>query len=386
MDRLEETVGLLGELIAFPTVSSESNLELISWASDRLGHLGARTRITVDPTGTKANLFATLGPEGDGGLVLSGHTDVVPADGQPWQSDPFALVERDGRLHGRGSCDMKGFLAAVLVSAPAFAASRLARPLHIALTYDEEIGCLGARALVKDLGREGLRPAMAIIGEPTEMAIVDAHKGCFEYTTEFVGLSGHASQPAQGVNAVQHAVRYATRLMELSDALRERAEEGSRFDPPWSTLQIGRMSGGVARNVIAEQCALEWELRPARAADAKFVLEAIDRYATERLIPDMRAVHPGAGILRRVVGEVAGLAPEAANPARDLAMRITGSRDAGAVSFGTEAGIFQEAGVACVVCGPGSIVQAHKADEYVSRAQLGACLAALDALAAALAA
>jgi len=384
LDRLAETVGLLGELIAFPTVSSESNLELISWASDRLGTLGARTRITIDPTGTKANLFATFGPEGDGGLVLSGHSDVVPADGQDWTGDPFHMAERHGRLYGRGACDMKGFIAAVLATAPDFAAASLRRPLHVALTYDEEIGCFGARALAEDLAREGLRPDMAIIGEPTGMAIVDGHKGCFEYTTEFAGLPGHASAPARGVNAVEYAVCYAARLMELGEALQARAPVGSRFEPPWTTLQVGVIAGGTARNVIAERCEVEWEMRPVRAADADFVKAEIDRYAAEELLPRMHAVHPDAHIARQVIGEVAALAPVEDNPARDIAARMTNAGPAEVVSFGTEAGIYQQAGLACVVCGPGSIAQAHKADEYVSREQLAACLAALEGYVAAI--
>ncbi len=382
MNRLDETVGLLGELIAFPTVSSESNLELIMWISDMLGRLGAQTRISTDESGTKANLFATLGPEGDGGIVLSGHSDVVPVEDQDWTSDPFEMREEDGRLYGRGACDMKGFIAATLAIAPDFAAAELKRPLHFAFTYDEEVGCLGAQELVKELKRDGIRPSVAIIGEPTSMRIIEGHKGCCEYTTEFTGAEGHGSRPSAGVNAVEYAVRYATRLMELSDALRDRAPAQTRFDPPWTTLQIGRLSGGVAHNVIPGQCQLDWEMRPVHWDDADFVKSEIDRYAADVLVPAMRAVSPDADIRRLTIGEVTGLLPTAPNEARAIVSELTGSDAADLVAFGTEAGLFQEIGMSCVVCGPGSIMQAHKPDEYVERSQLAACIGMLEGLCA----
>ncbi|MFO7856581.1 MAG: acetylornithine deacetylase [Paracoccaceae bacterium] len=381
MDRLAETEGLLAELIAFPTVSADSNLELISWAAGGLGRLGARTRITTDESGRKANLFASFGPQGDGGLVLSGHSDVVPVEDQDWSVEPFALTAKEDRLLGRGTCDMKGFIAAVLATAPDFAAARLSRPLHVALTYDEEVGCLGARTLVEDLRREGIRPAAAIIGEPTSMQVIEGHKGCREYTTEFAGLEGHGSAPDRGVNAVEYAVRYAARLMEIAEALKAAAPEGSRFVPPWTTLQIGRLQGGVAHNVIPGTAELDWEMRPVVETDAETALRAIDAYAEETLLPAMRAVSPAAAIRRRVVGEVAGLEPAEENEARRIVSALTGANEAGVVAFGTEAGLFAELGMACVVCGPGSIRQAHKPDEYVERAQLSACLDMLEGLA-----
>ena len=380
MNRLDMAVGVLGDLIAFPTVSSDSNLELIAYLSDHLGRLGARTRITADATGTKANFFCTFGPETDGGIVLSGHTDVVPVDGQEWSSDPFAMTERDGCLYGRGACDMKGFIAAVLATAPDFAAATLTRPLHIAMTYDEEVGCLGARALIDELAREDLHPSLAIIGEPTSMRMIDGHKGCCEYTTEFTGLEGHGSAPEQGVNAVEYAVRYAARLMELAQELEKRAPSASRFDPPWTTLQIGRIAGGTARNIIAGHCSLEWEMRPVQSSDATHVLSMIDAFAEKTLKPAMRERDPRADIVRHVVGEVAALIPTPENQVVDIVAALTGANAADVVSFGTEAGLFQEYGLDCVVCGPGSIEQAHKPDEFVARDQLAACLAMLDGL------
>ena len=381
MALIDDTKTLLGELISFATVSSDGNLELIAWAADRLGDLGAETRVMVDETGSKANLFATIGPNEDGGIVLSGHSDVVPVADQDWSSDPFRMREADGLLYGRGACDMKGFIAAVVATAPLFAASKLSRPVHICLTYDEEVGCLGARKLVSELPGMGVRPALAVIGEPTEMRIIEGHKGCCEYTTSFRGLEGHGSAPDAGVNAVEYALRYGMRLMELKEQLKERAPAASRFDPPWTTLQLGRLVGGVAHNVIPGLASLDWEMRPVTEADRAYVCEAIDAYVHDELLPAMRAVHPQASIRREVVGEVAGLEPVEENEARRIVAELTGANGADVVSFGTEAGLFQQLGMSVVVCGPGSIAQAHKPDEFVSLDQLGACLAMLERLA-----
>jgi acetylornithine deacetylase len=374
MALIDETRDILAELIAFPTVTSDSNLELIAYAADYLGALGARTQVMVDPTGHKANLFATLGPDTDGGIVLSGHSDVVPVEDQDWSSDPFALREADGLLYGRGSCDMKGFIAAAMAVAPRYAAQKLTRPLHFSFTYDEEVGCLGARQLVDDLARLELRPSVAIIGEPTEMRIIEGHKGCCEYTTRFTGLEGHASAPDAGVNAVEYAVRYVSRLMELREALKERAPPASRFDPPWTTVQVGRLTGGVAHNVIPGHCSVDWEMRPVTEADRLFVRARIEAYVAEELLPAMRAVSADAEIVTEVIGEVAGLEPVDENEARRIVAELTGANGADVVAFGTEAGIFQAFGMSAVVCGPGSIAQAHKPDEFVSRDQLQSCL------------
>ena len=386
MTALADTVAILDRLIAFPTVSADGNRDLIDYAAGLLEPLGARVSVSSDETGAKANLFATIGPEIDGGIVLSGHSDVVPVEGQAWTTDPFRLVERDGRLYGRGTCDMKGFIAAALAMAPRYARLDLARPLHIALTYDEEIGCFGARALVEELKARRIRPGVAIIGEPTEMRVIEGHKGCYEYTTEFTGLEGHASLPQAGVNAIEYAVLYAARLIELADELRARAPEGSRFEPPWTTLQVGRIDGGIARNVIAGHCTLDWEMRPVQLADAAHVKDAIARHVEGELLPAMRAVSPAAGIVTHVVGEVEGLEPMADSEARRIVMELTGANGADLVAFGTEAGLFQSLGISTVVCGPGSIAQAHKPDEFLSLDELAACLAMLDRLSAKLAA
>jgi len=380
MPDIARTREILADLVAFPSISSASNLDLIAYASDLLGAAGARLSVIRDESGTKANLFATIGPDGDGGIVLSGHTDVVPVDGQDWTSDPFALREAEGRLYGRGTCDMKGFIACCLAMAPEFAARELRRPLHFAFTYDEEVGCFGARALMAELARAGVRPSAAIIGEPTMMRIIEGHKGCYEYTTEFRGLEGHGSQPDRGVNAVHYAVRYIARLLELAEELKRRAPAESRFQPPWTTLQVGRFEGGAARNIIAGHAVVEWEMRPVQPADADYVKENIQAYIDDVLKPAMKAVSAEADIMTHVVGEVEGLEPVAESEARRIVSELTGLSEAEVVAFGTEAGLFQRAGISAVICGPGSIDQAHKPDEFVSVEQLASCLSMLERL------
>ncbi|MBW9051444.1 acetylornithine deacetylase [Rhizobium mesosinicum] len=376
---LEATRSILTDLIAFPTVSADSNLTLIDYAAERLSHSGARVFLMKDATGLKANLFASIGPDCDGGIVLSGHTDVVPADESEWQSDPFSAREADGLIYGRGACDMKGFIAAALAMAPDYASLNLKRPIHFAFTYDEEVGCLGGQQLVSELARRGIKPSVAIIGEPTDMRIIEGHKGCYEYTTEFIGLEGHASNPDLGVNAIEYAVRYIGRLLEIGGELRQ-STPSSPFTPPWTTIQTGRIEGGKARNVIAGHCAVEWEMRPVRGADVDYVKRRIATYCEEVLLPAMRAVSPSACIHTHVVGEIDGLEPVTDNEARAIVSALTGATTADVVSFGTEAGLFQKLGISTVVCGPGSIDQAHKPDEFISCTQLKACLDMLSGL------
>lgn len=380
MTPLASTLDILEKLIAYPTVSTDSNLALIDYCAEYLDGLGARVQIFKNAEGTKANLFATLGPEGDGGIVLSGHSDVVPAEEDGWLSDPFQMRNDGERLYGRGTCDMKGFIAASLALAPAYAALPLRRPLHFSFTHDEETGCLGAQDLVGHLREQGLKPAVAIIGEPTDMRIIEGHKGCCEYSTHFKGLEGHGSQPDLGVSAVEYATRYVGRLLELREALKQRSPAGSQFEPPWSTLQVGRIEGGVAHNVIAGDCRVDWETRPVVAADLAFVKQAMQEFCDQQLLPSMRAVHPEADIHTEVIGEVAGLEPMSENEALRFVQELTGANAAELVAFGTEAGLFQSLGMSAVVCGPGSIQQAHKANEYVSLDQLQRCLAMLEGL------
>jgi acetylornithine deacetylase len=386
MTDLKTTTDLLGELIALPTISSDSNLEMIALLANRLGDLGAEVDIQTDATGTKANLLARIGPAEPGGIMLSGHSDVVPVEDQDWSTDPFAMHRADGRLYGRGTCDMKGFIAAAVAMAPRFAARDLRRPVTFAFTHDEEVGCLGARNLQDILRDSDTRPALAIIGEPTEMRIIEGHKGCCEYTTRFTGLEGHGSRPELGVNAVEYAVRYVSRLLDLREHLRHRTPPGSLFEPPWSTINIGRLSGGHAHNVIPGLAEIDWEMRPVNDSDRDFVKEEIGRYVANTLLPAMRRVDPEADIVTEVIGEVVGLEPMDLNAARDLVAQLTGANGTDLVSFGTEAGIFQQLGMSAVICGPGSIAQAHKPDEFVELDQMAQCLDMLGQLADQLAA
>ncbi|MCP1167582.1 acetylornithine deacetylase [Limimaricola litoreus] len=371
MSALEETIALLSRMIAHPTMSDRGNRDLVEFLAIRLRADGARVRILPDATGEKANLLASTGPEGDGGLLLSGHLDVVPP-GEGWSSDPFTLRREVGRLYGRGACDMKGFVAACVTMLPRLA--QRGAPVHLALTHDEEVGCIGAQALARAMAAEGPRPAMAIIGEPTRMQVIEGHKGCFEYTTRFTGRDGHGSAPDLGLNAGWAAARFAQRLEALAGELKAMRPEGV-FDPPWATISLGRIEAGVARNVIAGQGAVEWEMRPTCEAEACHVKQAlVDHVETEM------AAHPGLVIETECFGEVAGLEPRAANAARDLLLGLVGGRP-GLVPFGTEAGIWQSLGMDAVLCGPGDIAQAHRPDEYLEESQLAACLDMLSALA-----
>lgn len=363
-------IRLLSELVAFPTVTTESNLELIDHVEEALVAAGAVTVRTYDDARRKANLLATIGPERPGGVVLSGHTDVVPAGEAGWTTPPFVASLRDDRVHGRGTADMKGFLACLVAMAPRFAAGPLSVPVHLAFTYDEEVGCRGAPALIERLLADGHRPRAAIVGEPTSMGVVLGHKGCYEYTTTITGVEGHGSTPDAGANAVEWGARYVTRLLELRRELEGRgAPTGEGYDPPGTTLNVGVMRGGTARNVIAGTCTIEWELRSVEPSDAEFVLAAIGGFEDE-----IREGCPRVTVGRTAAGEVGGLVPSDDSPALALVRRVLADPPVGLVSFGTEAGLYQEAGIPAVVCGPGSIGVAHQPDEHIEVEQLDRCL------------
>lgn len=378
-DRLAAAMRLLGDLVAFPSVSGDGNRDVTEYLERCLQSAGARVWTEPDATGAKLNLFATIGPDMPGGVILSGHTDVVPVADQPWSTDPFTLTERDGRLYGRGTCDMKGFVAACVAMAPDFARADLKVPVHFAFTYDEEVGCFGAQALTASLAARGLRPAAAIIGEPTLMQLVDGHKGCFEYTTRITGREGHGSAPDLGVNAVEYGARFILKLVELRARLKAMSPADCPFDPPHTTINPGVLIGGQAHNVIPGKARIDWEMRPVQASDAEFVKTELARLV-ETLLPEMRAVEPGADVRTEIVAEVAGLERVAQNRARDLVVELTGANAAGLVPFGTEAGLFQAIGIPSVICGPGAIAQAHKPDEYLEIDQLDQCLGFLARL------
>lgn len=380
MASLDKTKELLAELIRFPSVSSDSNIDVIYFAAQRLQDVGADVQLQFAPDGQKANLFATIGPARQGGIVLSGHSDVVPVTDQDWTHEPFMMTEQDGRLYGRGTCDMKGFIAAAVAKAEDYAQRDLTRPVHFSFTYDEETGCIGAQALAEWLQERDIRPAIAIIGEPTMMQVIEGHKGCCEYTTHFHGRAGHGSMPDLGVNAVEYAVRYVSRLMELGEELKSRAPANGRFDPPWTTINTGSLTGGTIHNVIPETASVQWEFRPVQNSDFTYVKSQTEEYVRSVLLPAMQSVDPTASITTEIMGEVVGLEPADVNEARDILMELTGSNQAGVVPFGTEAGIFSALGMSVAVCGPGSIEQAHKPDEFLAVDQLVKCLSMLDGL------
>lgn len=378
---LDETLNVLSDLIGFPTVTSASNLGLIDYAEARLRAVGADVVRTYDAERRKANLFATIGPAVDGGVVLSGHTDVVPAHADDWTTPPFVADHRDGRVYGRGTSDMKGFIACALAMAPRFAAVDLARPVHLALTFDEEVGCHGAPLMIAALARTGPRPLAAIVGEPTMLGIVAGHKGCHEYTTTITGVPGHGSTPARSVNAIEYAARYVSRLLELREDLRRRAPGDSPYDPPESTVSVGVIRGGTARNVVPATCSFDWELRPIDAADADHA-RAVAAAIEAELSAQMRADFPEAGIVTTSDGEVGGLDVDEGSAAVRLVRRLRGGGDLHVASYNTEAGLFQKAGIPAVLCGPGSIDVAHRPDEYVGLDQLEGCLRMLEGLTA----
>jgi len=372
-----ETLKILSDLIKFQTVSGTSNLKLIEYCEKKLNKLGAISFKTFHESKQQANLFSTINGKKkfDGrGIILSGHTDVVPASAKEWSSDPFIAREKDIKLYGRGACDMKGFIACTLALAPFLASQNLKKPIHFSFTYDEETACQGAPIMLKELKKRNVKYSICIVGEPTSMKAIQAHKGCSEYSTYFTGLAGHGSAPDKGVNAVEYASRYINKLMELREELKKRVPKNSVFTPPYSTIQIGGIKGGLARNVIADQCTVDWEMRPVIPEDGKFVTENIEAYAKNVLLPEMRKVYPKANIKKEIIGEIIGFTKEEKSDAVNLICNLTGDNSRDVVSFGTEAGLFQELGISTVVCGPGSIEQAHKIDEYVSFDQLKLCL------------
>jgi acetylornithine deacetylase len=382
MNRLRDpAMVILGDLVGFPTMTSESNLDLIEYAADLLRPYASDMRLTHDEDGQKANLLATIGPMVDGGVLLSGHTDVVPADEADWTGAPFVAMRREQRIYGRGTADMKGFIACALAMAPTFAETDLDRPVQIALTFDEEVGCRGAPALIGDLLAKGPKPAAAIVGEPTGMAIVTSHKGCYEYTTFITGVEGHGSQPDLGMNAVHQGASFISRLMELSQELKGRAPTTSPYDPPHTTISAGTIHGGSARNVLAGDCVIEWEMRPINRADAEFVLAEIAAFEDAA----RAAMGPDTALITVREGEVDGLEDDPSSAAIALMRSLLGTDDTGVVPFGTEAGLYQMAGIPAVVCGPGSIEVAHQPDEHVGLDQLEACLDVMGKLAAKLA-
>ena len=370
----------LARLVAFDTTSSKSNLSMIEDVAGHLDDTGAFVRLIHNDDDTKANLFATFGPECAGGIVLSGHSDVVPVIGQPWDTDPFSLSEHDGRFYGRGATDMKGFIACALALAPEFISSGIKVPIHIALSFDEEVGCLGVRSLIEAIGRELPLPRLAIVGEPTEMRVANAHKGISQQTTVVTGRDGHSSRPGSGINAVAYGAKIIEFLDSLATEYSQAVNNSIRFDPPGTTFNIGLITGGTAVNIIARECTFRWEFRPTPDVDPNEVLERLNEFVESEILPRMRAVDADANVLTTVDIAAPTLEVEAGSPAEEFALGLTGSNAPVAMSYVCEAGLFNNAGIPSIVCGPGSITEAHQPNEFIACEQLDGCTDFLNRL------
>ena len=378
----EKSIKILSDLISFKTVSGKDNSPLIDYCDEILKQNGASTFKVFDKNKERVNLFGTIKAKKNNEkkpIILSGHTDVVPVS-KGWSTDPFVATIKNDKLFGRGSCDMKGFIACVLAYVPKLSVSKLDRDIHFSFTFDEETACIGAPLLIKELKKRNIKDGICIIGEPTKMKIIDAHKGMNEYTIHFKGLAGHSSQPNKGVNAIEYATKYINKLLELRKELINRAPKNCIFDPPHSTLSVGGISGGIAHNVIADKCKVEWETRPVIKEDGIFVTEQIDKYVNEKLLPEMKKTFPESNIIKETIGEVVGFNRVKNSEACEFVSSITGDNSREVVSFGTEAGLFQEIGISTVVCGPGSIEQAHKIDEYIELNEIKKCLSFLEGI------
>jgi acetylornithine deacetylase len=371
---------LLARLVAFDTTSHKSNLGIVAFIEDYLAQHGIRSELVPSEDGQKASLYATVGPAGVAGIGLSGHTDVVPVDGQAWDTDPFTLTERDGKLFGRGTCDMKGFLACVLASVPVFKAASLKVPIHILFSYDEEIGCIGVRPMIGELGRRLQRPRAVIVGEPTGMGVVDAHKGPVRWKVTVRGRAAHSSMAPLGVNAVTYAARVIAELERIETRLKA-APRDTRFDPPYATLQVTGIAGGTASNIVPVSCQFGFEVRALPGLDIAAIEESVRRFARERCVPEMRKIAPEAGIDIELANMVPPFGADKNSEVVALALGLAQANETFAVSYATEAGLFQDGGAPAVVCGPGSIAQAHTANEWLAIEQLDACMAFMQRVA-----
>ncbi len=370
----EAAAGILARLVAFDTVSERGNRNIIDWIAAYLADFGINAEIVAAPGHAghdrfKANLWATIGPKRDGGIVLSGHTDVVPVADQPWSSDPFALRDGGDRFYGRGTCDMKGFIALVLAAIPHMLAAKISIPLHLAFSYDEEVGCQGAPHMIAEIGRRFAKPRIAIIGEPTEMRLGLRHKGVFSFTTTTIGTAGHSSQPERGANAIQLMNAIVGEILRLYEALKRQGPFDAAFDPPHCSLNLGRIEGGTAANIIARECRLIWDFRPVPGAGPDLILEPLGKFA-DRLSAEWRKTFPEVAIATEPRVAVPPLREEHEGAAEALLKRLTGANETVSLAFATEAGQFQAAGLSAIVCGPGSIRQAHQPDEYILKSQL----------------
>ncbi len=375
------TIEMLERLVAFDTTSRNSNLALIGFIRGFLDEAGVRYRVSTDMAGEKANIHAVIGPEGPGGIALSGHVDTVPVDGQAWSGDPFALRRRDGRLLARGAVDMKGFVAACLAAVPDLKALRLARPVHLFISFDEEVGCLGARRLIEDVRDSGWTPEFCVVGEPSGMKPIVAHKGKLSLGVSVRGLAGHSSEPGRGVNA---AFAAAEAIAWLAGEARRFAQEGpfeEGFDPPYTSVHVGTMRGGTILNIIPDHAEFVMEWRVIPADDAHREAARLREHVARMIEPAMHAVDPATGFSFETRAVLPGLSLDPDHALAAMIKQLTGSNAVGKVSYGTEGGLYQEAGIPSIVCGPGHIAQAHQPDEWIAEEQLAACDAFIRRLA-----
>jgi len=367
---LENAIAILERLVACPSVSGRPTHEIVGYIKSYLEDQGLEVSLTFDEAGERANVFATIGPQIDGGVLLNGHTDVVPVEGQTWATDPFALIRKGDRFYGRGSVDMKGFLACAMAAVPMFKSANLKKPIHIAFSYDEETGGFGMPVLLESMAGKAYRPEIVIVGEPTEMNIVTGHKGGDEMRTEITGHEVHSCDPTRGVSAVSAAVRLITKIEEIAARIAANPVANSPFQPPYGTFNVGVIEGGAARNATAGWCNFDWEYRPMPGEDSTSIIQEIRDYAAQVLLPPMKAINEKADI--NIITEVAvpGLDDRNAEKAAAFVAEITGKNSRGVVSFGTDAGWFSDEDYSTVVCGPGTISRAHAPDEYIELSEI----------------
>jgi acetylornithine deacetylase len=367
------SISLLERLVAFNTVSDRSNLPLIAFVSDYLASHGIPFVIAPNAAGDKAALYATIGPMIDGGVVLSGHTDVVPVAGQSWTTDPFSLRREGSRLYGRGSCDMKGFDAVCLAMAPEVMKMPLKAPIHILLSYDEETTCLGVMDVIGQMGIDLPRPRAVFVGEPTSMQVADAHKSVASFFTTVQGFEVHSSSPRNGVNAISGGTMVVAELERIFEEMITRGDPTGRFDPPYTTVHVGTITGGTARNITAKECRIHWEFRGVPGLDEDEIPRRLDAFVRDTVLPRLTRFGGKASVMTETEIIVPGLAPDPGSAAEVMAKRLTSSNRTITVPYGSEAGRFQRAGLSTILCGPGNIAQAHQPDEYIEESEIAAC-------------
>jgi acetylornithine deacetylase len=372
---------ILGHLVAFDTTSHKTNIPMAEWICDYLAGYGVDAVMLPADNGIHTNLFATIGPLGVPGIGLSGHMDVVPVTGQPWTTDPFKMVEIDGRLYGRGTSDMKGYLACMLAMVPELVAAKLTTPIHLIMSYDEEVGCTGVIPMVQAFGETIPKPRLVIVGEPTMMQVVDAHKGGSRFRTDIVGKDAHSSRPALGVNSIFIAARLIAELERIEERLKAQ-HYSTRFDPPYASFTISSIEGGIAHNIIPPKSSFQWGVRVLPGLDVMTIKRELDAYAARELLPKMRATWPECEITTTLLGHLPPFASGETSEATSLALKLAGQNETFAVSYGTEASHFQAAGCSSVVCGPGDIAQAHQPNEFLDVSELDRCMVFLRKVAA----